>query len=287
MKIQRESHSGRFVAVLTAKTELLRLHKLYYGPMLQGLSEVLLDKGLCIRPVQCAHEYQRQDFLNHAPDVYAGIVFLGDIYQFEPFVKTVAGQFDGPKLVLDHHFPDLPIHSVREDSAAGMRVLTEHLLGLGHEHIAYLDSDRPEDNPWKREGVNQALREAGRPELGPGWTASCRRIFSDAATALDWFLSMDPRPTAIIGSDDNRALLLLQAAAEQGLRVPGDLSIAGFGDSAVRGGRSQKLTSTSLDPAVLGRKAAELLTAPEQKAVSVLVPLELEARGTTGAPPGK
>jgi LacI family transcriptional regulator len=189
--------------------------------------------------------------------------------------------------MLDHQIPGLAIHSVCEDSVTGMRLATEHLLSLGHRHLAYLDLGNPQANPWKREGLNQALRAAGLPELARGWVAGCRDNFSDVAVALDWFLGLSPRPTAMLCCNDTRALLLLQAAAERGLRVPQDLSIAGYGDTAVRSRKSATLTSVWVDPALMGRRAAELITAdPQSKPAVVLVAPELAARGTTAAPPG-
>jgi GntR family transcriptional regulator of arabinose operon len=87
--------------------------------------------------------------------------------------------------------------------------------------------------------------------------------------------------------DDNRALLLMQAAAERGLHFPRDFSIAGYGDTAVRTGRSAILTSVAFDSAEMGRKAAELVAGPAGAApTAVQVAPTLMIRGSTGAPPG-
>jgi DNA-binding LacI/PurR family transcriptional regulator len=277
---------ARFVAVLMPESQKVLDDRVYYGPMIQGLNDGLMERHLFMRPVQCLHEYQREHFLRTAERLYAGVVFLGPVYTFEFFIRAVVRDLPGPKVMLDHHLDDLAVHSVREDAEAGMRLVVEHLLGLGHRRIAYLDNDRPDANPWKRRGVDGALRAAGLMGLERGWVAGCRCNFSDSATALEWFLGLTPRPTAVVCADDLRALLLLQAAAEQGLRVPQDLSIAGFGDIAVRSGRSHKLTSVGVDPAALGRRAAELVAGPESAApVAALVAPELFVRGTTGAPP--
>jgi LacI family transcriptional regulator len=275
----------RFVAALLPASQALLENKGYYASMLQGLSDGVLDKGLLMRPIQCLHDYQKEAFLHSPAGLYAGAVFVGTIHAHKAFIEAVVRQMPGPKVMLDHHFGDIPMHSVREDAVAGMRVLTEHLLSLGHRHIAYLDMADTAGNPWKRDGINMALREAGLPELARGWVAGCRPKFTDAAEALDWFLKLDPRPTAVVACDDVRALLLLQAVAEHGLRVPADLSVAGYGDMAVQTGRSRALTSVAMDVKLMGRRAAELVTGPaEAKPVSVLVPPELVVRGTTARP---
>jgi DNA-binding LacI/PurR family transcriptional regulator len=283
---EKTDRKPRFVVVLLPESQKLLDDRSYYGPMLQALSDALLEKGCNMRPIQCLHEYQKEHFLHSPARLYSGVVFMGQLYKSKAFVEAVVNNLEGAKVVLDHHFAGLPIHSVREDSVAGMRMVTEHLLSLGHKNIAYLDNDNPEANPWKREGVNLALRQAGKSELGRGWVAGCRCNFLDVAEALEWFMSLEPRPTAIVTCGDVRALLLLQAAAERGMNVPGDISVTGYGDLAVRTGRSRILSSVGVDPAVMGRRAAELAIGEAgAKPLSVLVAPELQIRGTTAEPP--
>ncbi|MHC4914526.1 MAG: LacI family DNA-binding transcriptional regulator [Planctomycetota bacterium] len=286
MARRKKSESGRkFAAALLPEPQSLISDRLYYGPMLQGLSDALLERGVIMRPVQCLQEYQQEQLLETPPGFYTGVVFLGPLYTAREFIEAVVAKFTGPKVMLDHHFDDIKIHSVRDDSAAGMRLLTEHLVSLGHRRVAYLDRGNPEANPWKREGVVEALSAAGLPALERGWSAGCRDNFGDVATALDWFAELDPRPTAVVCFDDRRALLLLQAAAEKGLRVPEDLSIAGYGDVAVRTGRSEILTSVQVDADQMGRRAAELVAGdPRGEIQSLLVTPKLMARKSTAAP---
>jgi DNA-binding LacI/PurR family transcriptional regulator len=281
------SHGARFVALLLPDTDAIVRNSSYYGTMIEGLNAGLMERHVFMRPVACRHEYQREHFLRGPLQMYSGVAILGTLYSSELFIRAVVESLPGPKVMLDHHVPDLGVHSVCEDSKAGMSALAGHLLALGHRRLAYLDHSSPQANPWKREGLNAALRASGLPELGRGWTAGCRDQFGDVAVALDWFLGLDPRPTAIVCCDDTRALLLLQAAAERGLTVPRDLSIAGYGDTAVRTGRSGSLTSVWIDPTLIGRRAAELLTgSPGAKPALSLVPPQLAARGTTAKPAG-
>ncbi len=277
----------RFVAVLATDASLFG-RKDYYGRVLQGFSDGLLELRLRMRMIGCRHEYQQEHFLATLGTQYAGLVFMGNLYRFEDFIRGAAARFAGPKVLLDHFIAGLPAHSVQEDAEAGMRALVGHLLGLGHRTVAYLDMYRPADNPWKRAGINAALREAGLAELGPGMVAACRDSYGDVLTALDWFLELAPRPTALVCFDDDRALMLMQAAAERGLRVPADLSIAGYGDTAVSRGQSRILTSVDIDPPGMGRKAAELVAGPAAaEPVAVLMAPKLALRGSTAPPPGE
>jgi len=285
--IRRERAAGkRFAALLLPDAEEVFANQRYYGRMLESLSAGLLEEGIMLRPMQCLHAYQKEHFLATPERFYVGVAILGPLYTARSFVEAVVERMVGPKVLLDHHLEGLRMHSVREDAVKGMRRVTEYLLSLGHREFGYIDVSDPEGNPWKRQGVNAALRDAGVAELGRGKVAGCRVNYLDVVAALDWFEGLDPRPTALICSDDTRAMLLLQAATERGMRVPGDISITGFGDYMNGPEGTRCLTSLADNPVEMGREAARLLAGdPEAEPVSVLVAPDLVVRGTSG-PPG-
>ncbi|MGV9890067.1 LacI family DNA-binding transcriptional regulator [Streptomyces sp. NPDC003395] len=107
---------------------------------------------------------------------------------------------------------------------------TEHLLALGHERIAVLAGQRRAVCGSARvAGYRSALSAAGvrpRPEYvrhaGLDATAARRRMRE--------LLALPEPPTAVFVCSDRMALGVYEALAEQGLRVPDDVSVVGFGD---------------------------------------------------------
>ncbi len=67
------------------------------------------------------------------------------------------------------------------------------------------------------------------------------------------------RPTAVFCSDDNEAERVYWLAHEEGIRVPEDLSLIGFGDTRRETVFQKKLVSVAIDEFDVGAKAAELL----------------------------
>ena len=96
-------------------------------------------------------------------------------------------------------------------------------------------------------------------------------------------------PTAIAAFNDRCALGLLQALTRRGLRVPEEMSVAGFDDITAAGSGRIDLTTIRQDTDRLGQLAVDRLRhRPEEGAPPAsagVVPPTLAVRGTT-APPG-
>jgi DNA-binding LacI/PurR family transcriptional regulator len=106
------------------------------------------------------------------------------------------------------------------------------------------------------------------------------------ATAV---LACTPRPTALLCLSDRLAEGALRAARRLGLRVPEDLSVAGF-DDAVPTAAALDLTTVRQPSRGKGEQAArallELLTGIGPAGPREPLPTEFIVRGSTGPPPG-
>jgi DNA-binding LacI/PurR family transcriptional regulator len=125
---------------------------------------------------------------------------------------------------------------IHPDDVMGGRLATEYLLELGHEHIAFVDTDEPENKHYskqdRREGYEHIMQQASRaPHVcflpkdwqTPGQPGIDRRI--EAARSL---LATESRPTAIIAYELTETMAVVHAAHLLGLRIPQDLSIIQF-----------------------------------------------------------
>ncbi len=117
----------------------------------------------------------------------------------------------------------------------GQRVL-EHLIGLGHERVAFLsvpDAVVEASSGTRFAGARDLLRQRGfyRPELV--YAARDSGCMSDAIRESERFverwrgMAETDRPTAVVCHRDQVAIALLGVAHRVGIRVPGDLSVVG------------------------------------------------------------
>jgi DNA-binding LacI/PurR family transcriptional regulator len=195
-------------------------------------------------------------------------------------IRKLAGE--GLPIVLMQEQATLPgISTVSAQDEVGAAAAVRHLVELGHRRLAFLCGEPMWPGPRRRrDGFLQAAREAGVEALD--WR--CAAYTVDAAAAgVAGRLEGPDAPTGILAANDVIALGVMQQASDEGLDVPGDLSVVGFNDVArwVR----PAITTVRLAGAEMGARAVKLLVeAVEQgEAVqSTAFEVELVVRGSTG-----
>jgi len=176
----------------------------------------------------------------------------------------------------------IPLVMGDEDAA---RDATRRLIELGHERIGFIAGSAEYSlSEWRKTGWLNAMAEAGLP------TANfCVRgdfSYDSGAAAARNLLSLDPRPTAIIASNDQMALATRDIAEEMGVAIPACLSLISFDNTPVTTFANPPLTAIDQPIAETVSQAVELLIAAsrgeELPALPVVVPARLIERGSTG-----
>jgi LacI family transcriptional regulator len=182
---------------------------------------------------------------------------------------------------------DLP--SVTGDDATGITTAVAHLADLGHRRIAHLAGPQNTSTGLVRHrAFQQALRDHGLAE-DPALIAPCAAWSEDeGARALRELLDAKQDFTAVIAGNDLLALGCYDVFAERGISCPRDLSVVGFNDMPFIDKLSPPLTSVRVPHYELGSEAARMLLDalqdPNRHARSLLLPLTLIRRQSTGPP---
>jgi LacI family transcriptional regulator len=189
-------------------------------------------------------------------------LFITPVYRFEAeariyqeiALRKVPTVLLGPPAPFCRNFPAIEI----EELVASYNV-TKHLLQLGHKRIAYLTG--PSAAPWAHErfeGYRRALREAGIE-------ADDRLVFQSGSTIEDGtraalqMLNEGCQPTAIQAVSDLVAIGCAETLLQQGIKIPGDISIAGFGNVLTAEYFRVPLTTVSQPKFRLGIAAIETM----------------------------
>ena len=193
-----------------------------------------------------------------------------------------------PTVLLGHTAPFCnQFVNVESDDLLGSYAATQHLLRLGHKRIAFLTG--PAMTPWTQErleGYRRALREAGL-DVDDKLVFEAGHAIEDGAKAAAQMLGESADATAVQAVNDVVAVGCSEALLSHGLKIPQDMSVAGFGNILLGQHFRVPLTTTRQPKFRLGSAAVELMQQllggrrPESKRL----PAELVVRASTGTPP--
>jgi len=177
----------------------------------------------------------------------------------EPDQRRIVDQHIPVVLVDPLSEPVIEIPSIGVTNWKGGRTAVEHLIGLGHRRIGML-AGRPHSvaGSARLHGYRAALAEAGLP-VDPNLIKASDFDFAEAVVATAELLALAEPPTAIFAASDAQALGALDAAHRAGRRVPEDLSVVSFDDTAVASMASPPLTVVRQPFEEMGRAAVRTL----------------------------
>jgi len=182
------------------------------------------------------------------------------------------------------------------DNFAGAYDIADHLISLGHRNLAIVRG--PEEyvaSTLRFEGFAAALRDNDLDLPTCNITSGNYDVQSGNECARK-LLRLPDRPTAIFASNDEMAAGVLSAAQELDLRIPAQLSVAGFDDAPIAHSVFPKLTTVRQPLRDMGEKAVVLLDEYIQNLdtdtasvvqPSVLLDYELKVRQSTGPCPAE
>jgi len=199
-----------------------------------------------------------------------------------------------PTVVVGRHGHSSVYDTVTDDDTAGATLIVDHLAGLGHRRIAHIEHHETDPvritempNAIRAEGYRQAMRAYG---LGDEIDiASTRYTQEGGYLGAQQLLARPRRPTAIFAGADIVAMGVLEAVAEAGLSVPGDISVAGYDNTTFAAFGPISLTTVDQAGRQIGSNAARLLldriADRSTPASQVKLSPTLVVRRTTAAPP--
>ncbi|GAA4259000.1 LacI family DNA-binding transcriptional regulator [Dactylosporangium darangshiense] len=185
--------------------------------------------------------------------------------------------------------PPRDVVAVSSAHFAGARSVSAHVVGLGHRRVGIIGGPRE----WSVNDGRLAGYIAPLVDVGVLPPAELMRFVTEPneeqghAAACE-LLDLPEPPTALLAFNDKIAVGALRAAAERGLRVPDDLSVAGFDDIEVSRATRPMLTTVRQPLAELGRMAVTMLLrmmgGHELDALHVELATELVVRDSTAPP---
>jgi len=168
---------------------------------------------------------------------------------------------NAPYVLIDRRPPKYKGLFVGADDVEIGRIATEHLIKTGRKRIAHIGGPAISTGIGRLAGYRAALEQHDLP-FRPEYVVS--RHLGDAASdssgfdAMKALLRLKPKPDAVFCYNDPTAMGAMEAAIEDGSRIPEDLAVVGAGN--VRYARFLRIPLTSIDQQshAIGEQAGKL-----------------------------
>ncbi len=196
------------------------------------------------------------------------------------YSKEVEALLDSeiPCVTIDHPWPGQP--GVLSDNEHGLRLLVDTAVSMGHRRIAFIHGQMNSEVTSTRVKNYIAAMNAHNLPVPEGYLVEGRYDDTRVVRALvDRLLERPDRPSCILLPDDAGYFGAQEAIREHELRIPADISVAGYDGIRLTQSLRPQLTTIRQDSEAMGREAAIRLIAhlehPDEPVEDVTIPVTL------------
>ncbi|MGX5210027.1 LacI family DNA-binding transcriptional regulator [Streptomyces violaceus] len=246
------------IALVVPESESRFFAEPYFSDMLKGVGAALSDTEMQLLLIFAGSDRERRRLAQYLAAHRVDGVLLVSVHADDPLPDLLA-QLEIPAVISGPRSAAETLASVDSDNYGGARQAVEHLLSGGRRRIAHITGRLDVYGAQRRiDGYRDALSDAGHEadealiEAGDFTEEGGRR----AMAAL-----LERRPTldAVFAASDVTAAGARQALREAGRRIPDDVALVGYDDSAIARHMDPPLTSVRQPIEEMGHRMIDLL----------------------------
>lgn len=286
------------LSLLNKKTAIVgvivpTINNYYESAIIEGLDAVLQPLGytlnICVTNEQylLELEYVEKLLSNRVEGLFLSVSQeTYDSGHYEHLESVVRRGI--PLVFIDREYEGFASGSVTIDDYHGAFAAVEHLIKAGRKRIAHLKGPNGMAVAEQRfRGYIECLKQYGLP-VDETLIINTNFKVESAVNPTKQLLELTSRPDAIFGVNDQVAIGAMKVIRDSGLKVPGDIAVAGFDDSPISAYISPSLTSVGRPGRKIGMEAARIFLNHEQAeekeniAEHIVLPSELIVRESSG-----
>lgn len=246
------------IALVVPEPETRFFAEPYFSDMLRGVGAALSDTEMQLLLIFAGSDRKRQRLAQYLAAHRVDGVLLVSVHADDP-LPDMLSQLEIPAVISGPRSAAETLASVDSDNYGGARQAVEHLIGRGRRTIAHITGRLDVYGAERRvDGYRDALRDAGHEVddllVEPG-------DFSEdgGRRAMAALLERRPDLDAVFAASDVTAAGARQALREAGRRIPDDVALVGYDDSAIARHMDPPLTSVRQPIEEMGRAMIDLL----------------------------
>jgi len=231
----------------------------FWSEVLDGVDSVLHPENYSLFIASTHNEKRRekevvQAMVQRGVD---GVILMSPEFREEQF--HILNSYDLPMVMINNEGAGECPYIIYNDDVYGARLITKHLIDLGHTQLAYLGKQQGESNRNRLAGFRAEMQAAGLPvderfihHTSTGDPVGGREV-------AEYLLSLDTIPSGIVCYNDFLAVGVYNYLQEKGIRIPQDISVTGFDNISIAAYLSPPLTTLHQYKFELGEGAAHMM----------------------------
>lgn len=232
----------------------------FFSGILQGVEGIAQKRGYSVLMAASQRDHEReqaivQDMRKRQVD---GLIICSASFSTEQLRKLL--DYGIPIVVVNNQAAEEYRYSIYHDDVDGSQQVTQHLIKLGHKRIAYLGNSLSGRTTLDRlTGFRQEMESAGLDIPHEYVFEVAGSSPEDGFNALNHFLNLPNRPTALFCFNDMLAIGVLKGLHAAGIRVPEGFSVVGFDNIVFSAYTNPSLTTLDQPKRHIGAEAARLI----------------------------
>ena len=194
------------------------------------------------------YEHARQRSLD-------GVIVVQADYDSSGIIRLATSSI--PTVIIDHTYEGCDC--VCSDNRASMEQLVRHVFSRGHRRIAFIQGEKSAVSQERLAGFYKVCAELGI-RVPAGYVRDGRfHEPADCADIIQSLLKLDDKPDCVLCPDDYSCLGALWLLETRGIRVPDDISLAGYDGIRMSQMMQPRLTTFRQDTARIAREVFSLM----------------------------
>jgi len=251
----KTNRSHTIALLLFLRNESVWKHD-YFARVACGIQSVTESAGYDITPVTCTGDAIRGRYVDYCRHRgYDGVIVMSGQYDEAELMELVNSEI--PLVTIDYAFHHRG--AVISDNAAGMSDLVRFVHSRGHERIAYIYGEDGTVSQTRLAAFYDTCQQLGVHVPDEYVKSALYRDHESSAKATRELLALPKPPTCILYPDDYASVGGMHEIVSEGMRIPHDVSIAGFDGIPLSGLLRPRLTTLAQDAEGVGQNAGRLI----------------------------
>lgn len=229
----------------------------YFASVLDSFKRTVESEGYDITFINCCKTREgRMSYLAHSRYRRFDGVIIACVDFYDPEVEELI-RSEIPVITIDHLFHNRC--AVVSDNIKGIRDLVTYVYEMGHRKIAYIHGADSAVTQNRLSSFYASCEALGIQIPSAYIREAPYRDTAETCRETEKLLALSDPPTCILYPDDFSCLGGIQAINARGMKIPEDISVAGYDGARIARHLSPELTTLKQNTEEIGRKAAEKL----------------------------